>query len=105
MCVGGTGAWLSIDNLGFVVNYAPLDVRADNIARLWAEGYGSRVLLGNDTCETGQFVANGGPGYANVIQRAELSIVARTSAADWTLSSSSVNHALPPAGSSKAKNS
>src|SRR6185369_11251026 len=40
LAVAATGAWLSVDNLGFVVNYAPLDVRADNIARLWAEGYG-----------------------------------------------------------------
>jgi phosphotriesterase-related protein len=69
LAVAATGAWLSVDNLGFVVNYAPLEVRADNIARLWAEGYGERVMLGNDTCETGQLVANGGPGYGNVIER------------------------------------
>lgn len=69
LAVAATGAWLSVDNLGFVANYAPLDVRADNIARLWTEGYGERVLLGNDTCETGQLVANGGPGYGNVIER------------------------------------
>lgn len=67
--VARTGAWLSIDNLGFVIGYAPLDVRVDNIVRLWQEGYGSRILLGNDTCETGQLKANGGPGYANVIER------------------------------------
>ena len=69
LAVAATGAWLSVDNLGFVADYAPLEVRADNIARLWQEGYGSRVLLGNDTCETGQLVANGGPGYANVLER------------------------------------
>jgi phosphotriesterase-related protein len=69
LAVAATGAWLSVDNLGFVAGYAPLDVRADNIARLWQEGYGSRVLLGNDTCETGQLTVNGGPGYANVLQR------------------------------------
>lgn len=69
LAVAATGAWLSVDNLGFVTNYAPLSVRADNIVRLWAEGYGARVLLGNDTCETGQYTVNGGPGYANVIQR------------------------------------
>jgi predicted metal-dependent phosphotriesterase family hydrolase len=77
LAVAATGAWLSIDNLGFVVNYAPLDVRADNVARLWAEGYGSRVLLGNDTCETGQLVANGGPGYANVLERVRPLLAAR----------------------------
>ncbi len=69
LAVAATGAWLSIDNLGFVAGYAPLDVRVANIVRLWQEGYGSRVLLANDTCETGQLVANGGPGYANVIER------------------------------------
>lgn len=69
--VAASGAWLSIDNLGFVAGYAPLDVRADNIARLWQEGFGSRVLLGNDICETGQLAVNGGPGYANVLQRVQ----------------------------------
>ena len=69
LAVAATGAWLSVDNLGFVSGYAPLDVRADNIASLWHEGYGSRLLLGNDTCETGQLTVNGGPGYANVLQR------------------------------------
>ena len=69
LAVAATGAWLSVDNLGFVAGYAPLDVRADNIVRLWQEGYGSRVLLANDICESGQLVANGGPGYANVMER------------------------------------
>jgi len=69
LAVAETGVWLSVDNLGFVVGYVPLEVRADNIACLWSEGYGARVLLGNDTCETGQLTVNGGPGYANVIER------------------------------------
>jgi predicted metal-dependent phosphotriesterase family hydrolase len=69
LAIAATGAWLSVDNLGFVTGYAPIEVRADNIARLWQEGYGGRVLLGNDTCETGQLTVNGGPGYANVMQR------------------------------------
>jgi phosphotriesterase-related protein len=69
LAVAASGAWLSVDNLGFVAGYAPLDVRADNIARLWQEGFGPRVLLGNDTCETGQLTVNGGPGYGNVLQR------------------------------------
>ena len=69
LAVAETGAWLSVDNLGFVTGYAPLAVRADNIARLVREGYLGRVLLGNDTCETGQLKANGGPGYANVVER------------------------------------
>jgi phosphotriesterase-related protein len=69
LAVAETGAWLSVDNLGFVTGYVPLEVRVDNIVRLWQEGYGSRVLLGNDTCETGQLTVNGGPGYANVLER------------------------------------
>jgi phosphotriesterase-related protein len=69
LAVAARGAWLSVDNLGFIKDYAPLEVRADNIVRLWQEGYGERVLLGNDNCETGQYVANGGPGYANVLER------------------------------------
>jgi phosphotriesterase-related protein len=63
------GAWLSVDNLGFVAGYAPLEVRADNVAALWEAGFGERVLLGNDICRTDQLVAYGGPGYANVIER------------------------------------
>jgi phosphotriesterase-related protein len=69
LAVAETGAWLSVDNLGFVTGYAPLAVRADNIACLVREGYLERVLLGSDTCETGQLKANGGPGYANVVER------------------------------------
>jgi phosphotriesterase-related protein len=63
------GAWLSVDNLGFEGGYAPLAVRADNVAALWEAGFGDRVLLGNDICRTDQLVAYGGPGYANVIER------------------------------------
>ena len=61
------GAWLSVDNLAFTAGYAPLEVRADNVAALWAEGLGERILLGNDVCRSDQLVAYGGPGYANVI--------------------------------------
>jgi phosphotriesterase-related protein len=61
------GAWLSVDNLAFTAGYAPLEVRADNVAALWAEGFGERILLGNDVCRRDQLVAFGGPGYANVI--------------------------------------
>ena len=63
------GAWLGIDNLGFVGGYAPLEVRADNVVALWDAGFGDRVLLGNDICRTDQLAAYGGPGYANVIER------------------------------------
>jgi predicted metal-dependent phosphotriesterase family hydrolase len=66
--VAGRGPWLGIDNLGFVDGYAPLEVRADNVAALWAEGYGERILLSNDICVLDQLVLYGGPGYANVIE-------------------------------------
>jgi len=62
------GAWLSVDNLGFSAGYAPLEVRADNVAALCEEGFGGQVLLGNDICQRDQLEAYGGPGYANVIR-------------------------------------
>jgi phosphotriesterase-related protein len=71
------GAFLSVDNLAFVGGYSPLDVRADNVARLWREGFGPQVMLGNDICETDQWAANGGPGYANVLERFQPLLAAR----------------------------
>jgi len=62
------GAWLNIDNLGFIGGYAPLEFRADNVAGLCAEGLAGEVMLSNDICELGQLAAYGGPGYANVIE-------------------------------------
>lgn len=67
--VARAGAWLSIDNLGFVAGYAPLDVRADNVLQLWRDGFGERILLSNDICNVDQLARYGGPGYANVIER------------------------------------
>jgi predicted metal-dependent phosphotriesterase family hydrolase len=63
------GAWLGIDNLGFVGGYAPLETRAENVVALWDAGFGDRVLLSNDICRTDQLVAHGGSGYANVLTR------------------------------------
>jgi len=57
-----------VDNLGFSAGYAPLEVRADNVAALCEEGFGGQVLLGNDICQRDQLEAYGGPGYANVIR-------------------------------------
>ena len=65
--IAARGAWINIDNLGFVGGYAPLDGRADNVAALVAEGLVDRVMLSNDICLTDQLLTNRGPGYANVI--------------------------------------
>lgn len=62
------GAWLGIDNLAFTTGYSPLEVRTDNVAALWAEGFGGQILLGNDICRRDQLLAYGGPGYANIIR-------------------------------------
>jgi phosphotriesterase-related protein len=62
------GAWLNIDNLGFVSGYAPLEVRADNVAALCSEGLVGQIMLSNDLCLIDQMAAFGGPGYDNVIR-------------------------------------
>lgn len=61
------GAWINVDNLAFIAGYAPLEVRADNVAALCAEGLVDQIMLSNDTAELGQLSFYGGPGYANVI--------------------------------------
>ena len=63
------GAWLNIDNLGFVSGYAPLEVRADNVAALCSEGLVGQVMLSNDLCLVDQLAQYGGPGYDNVQRR------------------------------------
>lgn len=62
------GAWINVDNIGFVAGYAPLEFRADNVAQLCSMGLAGRVMLSNDICELGQLAAYGGRGYANVIE-------------------------------------
>lgn len=61
------GAWLSIDNLAFIAGYAPLEVRADNVAGLCAEGLAAQIMLSNDICELNQLNFYGGCGYGNVL--------------------------------------
>lgn len=61
-------AWLNIDNLGFVSGYAPLEVRADNVAALCREGFLGQIMLSNDICVIDQLSTFGGPGYDNVIR-------------------------------------
>ena len=65
--IADRGAWINVDNIGFVGGYAPLEFRADNVAQLCARGLAERVMLSNDICELGQLAAYGGVGYANVI--------------------------------------
>jgi len=64
--IAATGAWLNVDNLGFVGGYAPLDGRADNVAALIAEGLVERIMLSNDICLTDQLKVNNGPGFDNI---------------------------------------
>jgi phosphotriesterase-related protein len=66
--IAARGAFLNIDNLGFVGGYAPLEVRADNVAAFVAEGLIDQVMLSNDICLLDQLAAYGGPGYDNVIR-------------------------------------
>jgi phosphotriesterase-related protein len=61
------GAWLGVDNLGFVGGYAPLESRADNVVALWDAGFGERILLASDICRTDQLASFGGAGYAGVL--------------------------------------
>lgn len=66
--IAKTGVWLSIDNLAFIEGYAPLEVRADNVARFWEEGCGDQILLSSDICKLSQLSEYGGPGYGNVLE-------------------------------------
>jgi predicted metal-dependent phosphotriesterase family hydrolase len=61
------GAWINIDNLAFS-DYAPLEVRADNVAGLWEAGFGSQIMLSNDVAQLSQLAYYGGCGYDNVIR-------------------------------------
>lgn len=60
------GAWVDVDNLAFS-DYAPLEVRADNVAALWKAGFGAQIMLSNDICKISQLTFYGGCGYQNVI--------------------------------------
>ena len=60
------GAWVDVDNLAFA-DYAPLEVRADNVVALWKAGFGPQIMLSNDICKISQLCFYGGCGYQNVI--------------------------------------
>ncbi len=60
------GAWIDVDNLAFA-DYAPLEVRADNVVALWKAGFGGQIMLSNDISKINQLTFYGGCGYQNVI--------------------------------------
>ena len=66
--IAARGPWLGIDNIGFVEGYAPLEIRANNVAALIEAGYLNQILLGSDICTTSQLRRYGGPGYAHVLE-------------------------------------
>lgn len=68
MPIARRGAFLNIDNLAFVGGYAPLEVRADNVAAFIAEGLLDQIMLSNDICLLDHLATFGGAGYSNVIQ-------------------------------------
>jgi len=65
--IAARGAWINVDNLGFAGGYAPLELRADNVAELCAEGLVDQVMLSNDICLIDQLASYGGCGYGNVL--------------------------------------
>jgi phosphotriesterase-related protein len=67
--IAARGAFLNVDNLAFISGYAPLEVRADNVAAFVSEGFVDQVMLSNDICRVDQLETFGGPGYGNVIDR------------------------------------
>lgn len=68
--IAAQGVYLSVDNIGYTGQGYPDDaVRADNVARLLAEGYLDRVMLGGDICTKGHLKAYGGKGYAHVTEK------------------------------------
>ena len=60
------GAWIDIDNLAFS-DYAPPEVRVENVIALWSAGFGSQIMLSNDICKINQLSFYGGCGYDNII--------------------------------------
>jgi predicted metal-dependent phosphotriesterase family hydrolase len=67
LSIAPRGAWIDVDNLA-CSDYAPLEVRADNVAALWEAGHGHQIMLSNDICTLNQLSFYGGCGYANVIE-------------------------------------
>ena len=65
----GRGAWLSFDNIGSAttLGHAPTGKHHDRLANLIVElihrGFGDRILLSHDICESFQLRYYGGPGF------------------------------------------
>lgn len=70
-------AWLSVDKLGFPGGYAPLGVRADNVAALCAVDFDSQVMLSNDIDVVDELVTHGGCGHSDVMASFPLFLRAR----------------------------
>ncbi len=61
------GVYLEVDNIGYI-DYQPEWVRADNVAALVKEGFGSRILLSQDICLLSHLKYQGGNGYGYLLE-------------------------------------
>jgi len=67
--IAATGAFVSVDNIGYVGGgYPPEERRAENVHRLIEAGHIDQVLLSGDTCTKSQLQAYGGRGYGRVVR-------------------------------------
>lgn len=61
------GVYVEVDNIGYI-DYQPEWVRADNVAALVKEGFGSRILLSQDICLLSHLKYQGGNGYGYLLE-------------------------------------
>lgn len=61
------GVYVEVDNIGYH-DYQPEWVRADNVAALVREGFGSRILLSQDICMLQHLHYQGGNGYGYLLR-------------------------------------
>ena len=59
--------YIEVDNIGYL-DYQPEWVRADNVAALVQEGFGSQVLLSEDICSLRHLKYMGGKGYGYLLE-------------------------------------
>lgn len=68
LAIARTGAYLSIDNTGYIGGGYPGDsLRAANVRALIEEGHLSQILLSGDVCMKSHLHAYGGKGYDHVL--------------------------------------